>query len=490
MSTSINVLKSSSLLLLIKLIQRGMGVISTILLARLLVPADFGIVAISVTLIYFIEAISSLGSEQYIIQKSDVDDTVLNTAWTVDIIFKSIFLIGFLLLIPYIAIFYENPRLELVLYVSSTIILINALKNPGLFLLKRNFQYKRIFWLSIIQKFISFLVVIAIAIIDPSYWAMVVGDIVSALILSFGSYKIHAFRPKISLDGFLEQWLFSKWIILRGIVGYSRSQFDTFIVSMIYSPAKLGGYHLVRQLSIMPSTEIIAPAVEPLLAAFSRSKSDKLKLAYQFRLSFLIVTIIAMPIAGYLWIFPEPIIDTLLGEKWVSTYQYLSSFSVFFLSIALIQIPAALCVAIGKLKGLFVYEVLSMILIMIVLWNIREVNLISFILVRGGLGLITLTGLLIYLNVHVKINILYLLGIVSPVVLSVLISIYLSDYFYTGVNLPLLALAYSTVLFMSIYALILYLLFFVFLGKSEEWHQLNNLVSSQLVKIRKLLVKT
>jgi lipopolysaccharide exporter len=484
MSTSLGVLKSSGFLLLIRLIQRGMGVISTILLARLLTPEDFGIVAIAITIIYFIEAVSSLGSEQYIIQKAEISESTLHTAWTVDFILKSIILVGFLIAVPFIGEFYGDPRLEMVLYVSSSIILINGLKNPGTALLRRNFDYKPLFKLSVAQKFFSFIIVIGFALVAPSYWAMVIGDVVSALIFTLGSYWIHVFRPKLSILGFREQWLFSKWMILRGFVGYTRSQFDTFIVSTAFSTQQLGGYHLVRQLSIMPSTEIIAPAVEPLLAAFSRSKDKLSRVAYQFRISFLMIVLLTMPIAGYLWQFPEPIVDTILGPKWVSTYEYLSAFSLFFISISLIQVMTQLSLGIGHLKSLFVYEVITLVLIVVVLWLVKDFSLYNFILVRGGLGIITLSGLLFYLSSRVPIRLIYLSLIVLPVLISVGISLFLTKTLIPEYSVPFLFLVSSGSFYLFVYVLMVIALYQLVLRNVEEWTHLKQLLFEQLGKLK------
>lgn len=484
MSISKSVLKSSGFLMSLKFIQRGIGVISTIILARLLTPEDFGVVAISITLVFFFEAISSLGSEQYIIQKTKVSDDTLNTAWTIDILFKFSFFVVFLICIPYIGDFYNNIDLTAVLYVSSSILVINALKNPGIFLLKKNFKYKSIFRLSVGQKIVSFFVVIISAYIHPSYWSMVYGDIVSALILAAGSYRIHSFRPRFSIVGFSEQWMFSKWIILRGIIGYSRAQFDTFIVSASFSAQVLGGYHMVRQLSVMPSSEIIAPAVEPLLAAFSLTKNDHKRLAYQFRLSFLLISIIALPIAGYLWLFPEPIIDTLLGQKWVSTYDYLSALAIFFLSIAFIQIPAQVCVAIGRLRSLLIFEFLSLILIVVVLWSVKGFTLYDFILVRGGLGLVTLSGLMIYLNTQIKIRLGYLIYLSLPSVVSVICAGYVThDILFINDMNPFLTLLYTGSIYSIIYLFVLSTFYFFIYSKTKEWVYLFKLIEEQILKL-------
>ena len=111
-SLSSQVLSSSFLLLIIRLIQRSIGLISTLILARVLTPNDFGIVAISVLVVHFCDALSATGSQQYIVQKTDVDSDDVNSAWTIDIIMKLALWIILVLAVPLISSFYDRPEIE------------------------------------------------------------------------------------------------------------------------------------------------------------------------------------------------------------------------------------------------------------------------------------------------------------------------------------------------------------------------------------------
>ncbi len=131
----------------------------------------------------FFEAISDLGAEQFIIRKDEVSEEDLNTAWSLNIITKfGLWLVMVLSAAP-IAYFLDYDQLDKVLYVTSVILLINSLVNPELYLFKREFKYKLIFQLMAAAKLISFASVLAFLFIQPNYWALVVGNIVSAIVL-------------------------------------------------------------------------------------------------------------------------------------------------------------------------------------------------------------------------------------------------------------------------------------------------------------------
>ena len=90
MSTSSRVFKSSTFLLAIQLFQRSLGLISTLILARLLLPEDFGIVAMVAIALQFFETLADAGNKHYIIQKSEITDQDLNTAWTMNLAIKTV----------------------------------------------------------------------------------------------------------------------------------------------------------------------------------------------------------------------------------------------------------------------------------------------------------------------------------------------------------------------------------------------------------------
>ena len=101
-----------------------------------------------------------------------------------------------------------------------------------------------------------------------------------------------------------QQWKFSKCLLLRGMVGFTRSQIDNLMVSKLFGTVKLGGYNLVRDIGLLPALSVIIPMSEPLLAAIAQSKNQAATLAYRTRVSLWPMISIITPITLFIMVYP------------------------------------------------------------------------------------------------------------------------------------------------------------------------------------------
>lgn len=459
MSITRRVFSSSAFQIGINLAQRLIGILSTLILARLLTPADFGIIAILALTIHLIDILSDAGSQQYIIQKQDADDTDLNTAWSIDLIGKLLLTALIWLLAPLIATTLNNPLLSDAIRVVSLSIPIRAFRNPALILLAKELQYQPLFKLGIYQKLLSFGAVMLVVAIHPSYWAIVVGDIVAALTMLIGSYRIHAYRPSWSLARLREQWRFSQWSLLRGITGFGRSQADMLIVSKLFPPAALGGYHLQRELALIPAFSLIIPATEPLLAAISKAKHDSELLGYRMRLSMVTLLAILIPLSVFIFRESELIVAVLLGDQWVANHQLLGYFSLMFFAFSFHALVSDCFTAINKLRPLFYFDLLSTVAIVSLLLLFSFLTIEQFALLRGLAGLAITLSLLVFLQTLCRFNLLRLASNLGLILLATLVALIAShglsqtlpDKLWPIIPLTLYTLVYFLVFAVTFY---------------------------------------
>ena len=458
MSIGQNVFKSSSLLIGIKFSHRLIGLISILILARLLVPEDFAMVALVSMTIHFFDILGNVGSEQYIIQKEQVSNDDLNSAFTIDLIIKTLLFLALVLASPWAADFFRQPDLEFALYAASSVLLINALKNPGIYLLKQNFDYTAFFWLSVVQKIVSFIIAITIAVEFRTYWALIIADIAASVVMTMGTYFIHAHRPTFCLKNFKPQWDFSQWLVLKGVVGYTRSQIDTFLVSRFFPAAQLGQYYMARDIAMIPSHNLMQPAIEPLLAAFKHTRNDQTNLETNINLSLWVVATLTIPLAIFVWFFSAPIIHVLLGDKWLPAHPLLAVMSLLFLYFSFIQVAEQVLLALTKTKALFIYDLFSLVLISAVLFYFTYLELSEFALMRGLLGIFTTLIIYLYLARFIKvmnIRLVFYIAILSILGLgtgSILISA------FEQMAIPvLIELVCVTLIYFSFIGVVLYL---------------------------------
>jgi O-antigen/teichoic acid export membrane protein len=480
-SLSSRIISGSFLFLMANFIQRSIGLISTLILARILTPDDFGIVAISSLIIHLCDVLSNAGSESYIIQKSDLDKEDINSAWTLDVLLKLGLWVLLIIAIPFVSDFYQQAELTDALYVSSLVLLIGGVKSPSIAILKRDLNYKKIFFLNVIRKVLSFSIVIGVVYYDPSYWAIIIGDVTAAIVLTVGSYFIYSYKPSFSTDRIREQFAFSKWILLKSGVGYSRAQLDVFFVGKLFSADLLGAYHVARQLTIMPSSDIIAPAIEPLLASFTTVKNDINRLNFQLSVSFIVVSGLVIPAALYMWFYPNVIVDLLLGSQWGKAYELLSALSILLVSISISQLMNPYYVAAGKVKAIFYYDLLSFIFIFLFLYVFKDLSLYNFALMRGALSVPPLLLMMIYIRFITHLSILRLCLLVLPAVLAAYFGIVVVSLLYSGtLGNVIYDFLFTMGVFGALYAGCLVGLYKFYYQRFVEWQYLGSLISTGL----------
>ena len=284
----------------------------------LLTPADFGIIAMVAVTLHFFDLLSDVGNQQYLVQKDKVTVDDFNTAWSIEIIMKVLLAAVLFIVAPWIADFFSEPRLILAIQVITVVLPIKALKNPALTQLARDLDYKKLVYLQVLQKLLSFVAVIIVVFINTSYWALIVGDVTAAIVFTGGSYYIVRYRPKWSLMHIKEQWQFSQWLLFRSILGYFRAQLDIGFVSKFFGSTLVGGYNMTRELALMPASNLLIPALEPLLAAIAKSKHDAQIIAYRVRFSLFFLLIIIVPLSVFIWFFSYEIVNVILGHQWTN----------------------------------------------------------------------------------------------------------------------------------------------------------------------------
>jgi lipopolysaccharide exporter len=480
MSASLKVIKSAGLLLTLQVVQRGLGIISTLILARLLTPEHFGIVALVTIALNFFEVLVQTGNQQYIIQKEQVDDQDLNTAWSLDVAIKSAMALLIIVCSPAIATYFETPELTLALSVGALTLPIRALKTPGMMLLARNISYRPVFKLTLWQKGLAFVTVVTIALVEPSHWAIIIGNLVSAFILAVGSYRVHSYRPSWTFIRARKQWNFSQWLLMRGVVGFTRSQIDNLFVSKLFGTSQLGGYNLVREVALIPALSAILPMSEPLLAAIAQGKHDAAILAYRIRLSLALMITALIPLTTFIMLYPELIITVLLGEKWEAYAPLLKPFGLFFFTFCLFELISDAVIAQGRVKMLFLFDVVSTVAIVFILYRWGTASLESMAWLRGWLAVATTGALLTFLSRQTDFGLLQLMYLCLPVMLASGIAAWAVAHLPVPMYSALPEFLIKGSAFVALAAGLTIMFAWLFLRHREEWQQVVSLAKSNL----------
>jgi lipopolysaccharide exporter len=304
-------------MVLFKLTERSLGLISTLILARLLGPSDFGIVAMAMSFIAMAELLTAFSFDIAIIQNREATEAHYNTAWTCNVLLNLCVTLLMLSLATPIAAFYSKPEVVWVVCALAFGPLLNGLENIGVVAFRKDLDFKREFRFQVSRKLIGFMIVVPLAFVLRSYWALVVGMLVSKAGGTIISYRMHAFRPRPTLSKVRDLVHFSKWLLFNGVVGFLKERSSDFFIGRLHGPAALGSYSVGMELAHLPTTEIGAPINRALLPGFARI-DDNLEVARAYASAVGVLAVLALPAAALIFVLAPFLVPALLGAKWLA----------------------------------------------------------------------------------------------------------------------------------------------------------------------------
>lgn len=382
LNTTKSTILSGILLVLDAFAKKAIGLISTLILARVLVPDDFGIIAIAMILLGLADVLSETGTEAYILRQTSIDNDILNSAWTLNLILKLGTAAILYLSAPLAANYYDKPELARILQALCLLPLLTGLRNPGEYLLKKSQNYLPIIKYSVAGKVVSASATISVALIYHSYWALIIGHLVSVTFNTISSYFYHPHRPRINFSKTREQMAFTGWIIPQAIFGYTRSQIDTFIASTTYDPNSLGSYHVMKYLAFMPISELLNPLTQPLFVDLANARSKPDEFRTQFTITLLVTLSIALPIALFGYAFSDLCTRILLGDQWVLHANLFGFMVLLSISFVWFNQTRRLLFVLGKVDKMLWFEVILFAIILATLTILDNVTIETFTMVR------------------------------------------------------------------------------------------------------------
>lgn len=227
-------------------------------MARLLLAEDFGLFGMALTVVTGLGALTNIGLDISVINTKFQDDQELakhlDTLWTVDLVRRLLLALLMLALALPAAKFYGEPRVYQLLLVLSLLPLIQGFQNIGLMIHRKGVNFQKIVWLELSTNLLTAIATIALVLWTRNVWALVLSQLVSALISVALSYVFHPYRPRPLLDKDSLQLVlsFGKYAFLGGVVGYVMMMADNVLLGRLYSAAILGTYVIAYNLAVLP----------------------------------------------------------------------------------------------------------------------------------------------------------------------------------------------------------------------------------------------
>ena len=296
---------------------RAIGLISTVILARLLTPADFGVVALAMLVVGLIEIVNETGLAIYIIRHPNPQRSHFDTVFTLQLIVGAALTLTIFAIAPLGAAFFRTPEIEPVIQLLSLRSLLWGLENPGIIWFRRNMVFQKEFQLLVGAKLGSFAITLAAAILLRSYWALAIGIISGGVITVILSYVLHPYRPRLSLAEGRDAWSFSTWMLLVHVLEFANMRIDEVIVGRTRTTTEMGYYNVASDIAATPVQELVYPMTRVWLPAFAQLADDPDALERTYRWIIAAVGILALSIGVGLALVANDAALLVLGAQWL-----------------------------------------------------------------------------------------------------------------------------------------------------------------------------
>ncbi|MGD9991917.1 MAG: lipopolysaccharide biosynthesis protein [Salinivirgaceae bacterium] len=301
------------------------GFLLGIVLARLLMPEDFGMMAMVMVFIGFAGFLQQFGFNQALIQNQKVDTTDYSTVFWFNtgtgIILFGLFFFGS----EVVARIYDNGTLDGLTKYLAFNFLFNALSSVQGTILTKQFAFKKLAIINLSSNLIMYVVAIPMAIMDFGVISLVWGGIMQNLSKAIALWISSNWKPVLvfSKTSFKKLFKFGIFVFLQTPLGYISRNVDTFMIGKLAGDASLGLYNKAYQIMLLPLNNISNSFKQVMFPAMSEAQKDRERLQMLFLRSTRIVAFISFPIMFGLWSVAEPFILGVYGINWGGTIPLL-----------------------------------------------------------------------------------------------------------------------------------------------------------------------
>lgn len=372
----------------------GISFLSNIVLARLLMPDDFGCIG----MLYVFIAISSIfisgGLGQALIQKKEPTHIDYTTVFYWNLVMSLIFYVILYFSAPAIARFYDIPLLKNVLRVQSIVLFIQSFAIVQSNQLQKQLRFKELSIRNIVSALCGVTVAIIMAFLGYGVWSLVASALVSALVSVMLLWKMSTWRPTLefSFQSLKELFSFGGLMLLSSLVETIYTNLQSLIIGKFYSAKDLGYFTQAKKLEEVPTNSLSAIVNEVSFPVFSALQDDKEKLLAGVRKNIKAITYLNFPLMVLMMVIAQPLITLLYGAKWVTAAPYFQILCISSMIYTLNTLNTNVIKSLGKSTIYFIVQLTKRLIgiglivagfqfgIYGLLWAVTSVGYISFII--------------------------------------------------------------------------------------------------------------
>ncbi len=358
---------------------RLLGLVRSIILARLLFPADFGLIGLAMIAVAALDCMTQSGVQQALVQKREDIRPFLDTTWAASAIRGVLLFAGMFAAAPWVADFFREGRLTDVIRVCALSYLFFGFMNVGVLYFEKDLRFHRQFICEASAQVVDVVVSILVALVTGNVWALVWGGLAGSLARCILSYLLHPWRPSFRFDAarFGELFRFGRWVFLSGVAGYAAIQLDSVAVGRMIGATHVGYYQVAALFSSLPATEVAVVLSMVLFPSYAMMQGEPGRLRAAHRRVLQCTALLCIPMGcGTIALAPE-LTRVLLGETWLPIIPVIRILAVLGIFRAFEISSSTLFMGVGKPRYMTCLMTLQLILLgaglypAILLWGLE-----------------------------------------------------------------------------------------------------------------------
>ncbi len=292
---------------------------STAVLGRLLAPEDYGLIGMVSVFVNFIHIFKDLGLSSATIQRAQINHKQVSTLFWINILLSCVTSLIVIALAPAVAWFYKEPRLTWITLALASSFIFSGLTVQHQALLRRQMSFATLAKIDITSMIFGVVSGIVSAWYGLGYWALVIMQLASVMGNAAGVWVACGWRPGLPErhSGVGEMLGFGGNITGFNIVNYFSRNLDNILIGRYWGSQELGLYAKAYQLILLPISQINGPISSVALPALSRLQSEPERYCAFYYKAILSITILGMPIVGFMFASTDKVILILLGQQWL-----------------------------------------------------------------------------------------------------------------------------------------------------------------------------
>ena len=291
---------------------------STAILARILTPADYGLMGMVFVFINFISLFKDLGLSAATIQKAEITHNQVSNLFWVNVGISSLIMVISCVLAPVIAWFYEEPRLTLITLVLSSAFIFGGLTVQHQALLRRQMRFLTLATIDIVAMVAGITVAIVWALYRKDYWALVLMQLAMPFTTMVGVWLACAWRPGLPkrYSGTGSLLSFGGHLTGFSLLNYFSRNLDNILIGWKVGVEELGVYAKAYQLLLMPFDQINRPVAKVALPTLSRLQLEPDRYRAYYKKGVGLLALLGMPLVVFMFVAADKLILTMLGNQW------------------------------------------------------------------------------------------------------------------------------------------------------------------------------